>query len=171
VPEPGAWQVLAAQTLLDRSPWLRVIAQSVRLPSGLVIPDYLLAPSRDFSLVVAVTADSQVLLVRQYKHGLGRVVLDFPAGYQDTPDEEPLACAQRELREETGYSAGRWTPLGALALDMNRSARAPGWTTPMAGTGRLPLSSRSSAAAVAVLQATTTSLQFCAAKKSMNRRK
>ncbi len=122
MPELGPWQVLEAQTLLDRSPWLRVICQSVRLPSGLVIADYLLAPSRDYSLVVALTAAGQALLVRQYKHGLGRVVLDFPAGYLDSPDEDPLACAQRELREETGFAARRWTALCALALDTNRSS-------------------------------------------------
>ncbi len=59
--------------------------------------------------------------MRQYKHGLGRAVYDFPAGYLDTPDEDPLNCARRELLEETGYTAQHWTALGGYVLDTNRS--------------------------------------------------
>jgi ADP-ribose pyrophosphatase len=72
-------------------------------------------------MVVAVTDTREVVLVKQYKHGLGRAVLDFPAGYLDTPDEDPLACAQRELREETGYESADWVALGHWCLDSNRS--------------------------------------------------
>ena len=118
--EPRPWQVLKSETVLDQPPWLRVIRQSVRLPNGAVIDDYLLTPGRHFSMTVAVTERGEVLLVRQYKHGLGKVVLEFPAGYLNTPDEDPLDCAQRELREETGYAAHGWTPLGAFCLDPNR---------------------------------------------------
>ncbi len=84
----------------------------------------MLTPGRDYSLVVALTDDEQVLLVRQYKHGPRRIVYDFPAGYLETPDEDPLAAAQRELLEETGYAACHWTRLGAYHLDTNRSATA-----------------------------------------------
>jgi ADP-ribose pyrophosphatase len=118
------WQVLASEQLLDYSPWLRVLRQTVQLPNGHVIHDYVLTPGRDYSMVVALTDDEHVLLVQQYKHGLGRVVYDFPAGYLETPDEDPLAAAQRELLEETGYVARRWTRLGAYQLDTNRSATA-----------------------------------------------
>ncbi len=121
MPELHPWQVLQAETLLDHAPWLRVERQTVRLPNGHVIDDYLLTPSRDYCMVVALTDTQEVLLVRQYKHGLGRVVLDFPAGYLDTPDEDPLACAQRELREETGFAAQHWTSFGCFAIDSNRA--------------------------------------------------
>lgn len=119
--EPSAWEVLASETVADFSPWLRVIRQRVRLPNGMVIPDYVLTPGRSYSLVVPVTDDERVLLVRQYKHGLGRPVFDFPAGYLETPAEDPLACAQRELLEETGHAAEAWTSLGAFVLDTNRA--------------------------------------------------
>jgi ADP-ribose pyrophosphatase len=115
------WQVLQTETVFDHAPWLRVVRQAVRLANGHVIPDYLLTPGRDYSLIVARTDAGEILLVQQYKHGLGRVVFDFPAGYLDTPDEDPLACAQRELREETGYSARHWTALGHYAMDSNRA--------------------------------------------------
>jgi ADP-ribose pyrophosphatase len=48
------------------------------------------------------------------------VILDFPAGYLDSPGEDPLACTQRELLEETGYAAQSWTALGAWSIDSNR---------------------------------------------------
>lgn len=115
------WTVLSSETVLDYRPWLRVIRQSVLLPNGVHIPDYLLTPARDYAMVVAVTDTSEVVLVRQYKHGLGRAVLDFPAGYLDSPAEDPLACAQRELREETGYESMDWLALGKWCLDSNRS--------------------------------------------------
>ncbi len=120
------WQVLASEKVLDYSPWLSVIRQDVQLPTGAVIQDYLLTPGRDFSMIVAlleppVAPQPELLLVRQYKHGFGRTLVEFPAGYLDGPDEAPLACAQRELREETGYYARVWEPLGAFCIDPNRA--------------------------------------------------
>jgi ADP-ribose pyrophosphatase len=120
MPEEASWRVIASRVLLDRPPWLRVVEQKVALPNGVVIDDYLLAPGRDYAMVIAVTPAHDVLLVRQYKHGIGRELLEFPAGYLDDADADPLACAQRELLEETGYASERWTSLGAFCIDSNR---------------------------------------------------
>jgi ADP-ribose pyrophosphatase len=65
--------------------------------------------------IVAVLADRQVLLVRQYRHPSGEVLVELPAGTLDMMGdgsvEEPLPAAQRELFEETGYRAATWTKL------------------------------------------------------------
>ena len=61
--------------------------------------------------MVAIDAADRVMLVRQYRHAAGKWLLEIPAGTLD-PDEEPLAAAQRELREEIGFSAGRLEPMG-----------------------------------------------------------
>ncbi len=65
--------------------------------------------------VVAVLADRRLLLVRQYRHPSGEVLLELPAGTLDILDdgsiEQPLPAAQRELFEETGYRAGSWRKL------------------------------------------------------------
>lgn len=121
-----SWQVLASEQLLDCSPWLSVIRQAVQLPTGAIIKDYLLTPGRDFSMIVALlepplAPQPELLLVRQYKHGFGQTLVEFPAGYLDTPGEDPLACAQRELLEETGYHARVWEPLGVFCIDPNRA--------------------------------------------------
>lgn len=54
--------------------------------------------------VVALTTDQKVLLVKQYRYPVAEVLLEVPAGKMD-PDENPEACARRELQEETGYTA------------------------------------------------------------------
>ena len=73
----------------------------------------------DWVNVIALTADEQVVLVEQYRHGLRRVTLEIPGGMVDG-DEGPLAAGQRELREETGYAGqgarliGRVSPNPAI---------------------------------------------------------
>ena len=61
--------------------------------------------------VLPVTEDGKIMLVRQYRHALSRFTLELPAGKLDSPDEPMIECAARELEEETGYRAGKLTPL------------------------------------------------------------
>lgn len=61
--------------------------------------------------ILPLLADGRVLLVRQYRHPIGRELLEIPAGKLDVPGESPQECAARELREETGYEAAEWKEL------------------------------------------------------------
>ena len=63
--------------------------------------------------LVAFDREGLLLLVRQYRHPAGRVLLELPAGTID-PDESPEICAERELQEETGYRPGRMERLGGF---------------------------------------------------------
>ncbi|WP_034272135.1 NUDIX domain-containing protein [Haloechinothrix halophila] len=65
--------------------------------------------------IAAVDADGQVTLVSQYRHPIGRRLLELPAGLLDVAEEDPLVTAQRELREEAGLVAGRWDTLVDMA--------------------------------------------------------
>jgi ADP-ribose pyrophosphatase len=117
---PDSWEVLERRELLDASPWLRVIAETVRLEDGeRVIPNYYRIEAPSYVIMFVVTVDQRVAIIEQYKHGIGQRVVELPAGYIE-PGEEPLISAQRELLEETGLEAPDWLPLGSFTVDGNR---------------------------------------------------
>ena len=62
--------------------------------------------------VIPVTDDNRVIMERQFRYPLNKVILEIPAGKLDAPDEDRLSAIKRELQEETGYVAGEWTDLG-----------------------------------------------------------
>ncbi len=65
--------------------------------------------------VIALADGGRIVLVRQYRHPAGRELWEIPAGTLEV-GEEPLACARRELREETGYTAARLRPLATFYM-------------------------------------------------------
>ncbi len=95
------WRIVATQIVID-TPHLRLRRDDIELPGGKRVGPYYVRESRGFTVVFAVTDDDRVVLVRQYKHGIGKPVLELPAGGID-PGETAAACARRELAEETGY--------------------------------------------------------------------
>ena len=115
------WQVLDERLIYEHWPWMRLFEQDVRLPNGAVIRKYLRTEGPEVAMVFAVTEAGEAIFVEQYKHGIGRLSLDLSAGYIDETDLSPLAAAQRELAEETGYVAQRWSHLASLVIDPNRS--------------------------------------------------
>jgi ADP-ribose pyrophosphatase len=119
-PELAPWKVLGTRSLLDCSPWFRVLADNVLLPDGRVIENFYRIDAPDFVMIFPLADDEQVLALRGYKHGAGRVMFQLPAGYMDRANESPQSCAQRELLEETGHEADEWRSLGRLSMDGNR---------------------------------------------------
>ena len=92
---------------------LHVVRDTVELPDGR-------SAEREMCLhigavaVIPLLADGRVIMERQYRYAHGRVFLEIPAGKLDYKDEDPLEAAKRELREETGAIAGKYTYLGQL---------------------------------------------------------
>lgn len=98
------WTVLSHTQVLD-SPHLMVRREKVAIPDGPTLDDYYIIENFGWVGVVPVTSDGRLLLNRQYKHGIGQEVLEFPAGGIDPHEtKEPILAAHRELMEETGYS-------------------------------------------------------------------
>ena len=86
--------------------FLKVQRDSVRLPDGKITSrEYIKHPGA--VVVLPLFDDGTVLLERQYRYPLAQVFIEFPAGKIDL-NEDPLDCAKRELREETGYCASDW---------------------------------------------------------------
>jgi ADP-ribose pyrophosphatase len=92
--------------------FLQAVRDHVSLPDGgKATREYIVHPGA--VMVVPLLDDGRVVLERQYRHPIGRVMVEFPAGKLDA-GEDRLACARRELREETGYSAREWAHAGEL---------------------------------------------------------
>lgn len=90
--------------------------QRFRLPTGREIPDYWIMEYPPWVNVVAVTGNDDLVLLRQYRPGLGAVHYEIPAGVVEE-GESVEDAARRELREETGFVGGRWSQLTALSAN------------------------------------------------------
>jgi len=113
------WMIRSQKTLLDRK-WLRITEDSVILPNGTVIDEFHVLHCPNWAAVVAVTPEQRIVMVEQYRHGLGRTSLELPAGVIDA-GELPMQAAERELFEETGHRAREWTPLIEVSPEPSRS--------------------------------------------------
>lgn len=113
------WEVISSEYVLE-SPWYRLRRDACRLPDGTVVESYYVREHAGFSVTFAITPHDEVVFTRQYKHGIGDLVLELPAGMRE-PGEDALACARRELEEETGYVAAEFEPVAEFTTDPTSS--------------------------------------------------
>jgi len=76
--------------------------------------EFYVIESGDWVNVIPVTADQQVVMIKQYRHGSRQVTLEIPGGLVD-PGDTPERAASRELLEETGYQAEEWEKIGVVS--------------------------------------------------------
>lgn len=113
------WKTIQEQVAFEAEPYLKVVKQTIELPSGAQIDDFYQVHLRSFVVVVPVFPDNDILVIRQYKHGPGRVSLTFPGGFVD-PGEAPDIACRRELLEETGCKVGTLTHMGEFTDNGNQ---------------------------------------------------
>jgi ADP-ribose pyrophosphatase len=103
------------QQELLRGHFLHVVRDSVRLPNHrLATREYVVHPGAVMVIPMLETSDGlRLVMERQYRYPVGQVMIEFPAGKLDS-GEDTFVCAQRELLEETGYSALQWARAGVL---------------------------------------------------------
>lgn len=91
---------------------LKVHRDKVRLPDGNTsVREYIRHPGA--VVIIAVLPDQRIIFERQFRYPLNQTFVELPAGKIDA-GESPESCAQRELREEVGYTAATWRHIGTL---------------------------------------------------------
>lgn len=114
-----SWKTIRSRILVNDPPWIKISVEQIELPNGKKIDNFYQVHLPEYVVIVAQTQEGLIIMERQYKHAVGKVILNLPAGYLDS-DESPVDCAQRELLEETGFKAKRWHHLGSFWVDGNR---------------------------------------------------
>ncbi len=105
----ASWTLLGSRQIADYKV-LRFREDRYRFEPTGAEAAFAVCDTADWVFIIPITADGQVVFIRQYRHGARQVVLELPGGLIEG-DETPEATAARELREETGYAAGRlWSP-------------------------------------------------------------
>lgn len=107
------WRLLKS-TIVFNHQWCKVRQDEIELPNGKVIDDYFVTIRPEVALILPVTSNQELVLVRQYRHGAGEILLELPAGTFNADEENPQAAAIRELQEETGYITDKVTYLATL---------------------------------------------------------
>jgi len=107
------WSRLASETVY-RCRVFSLRRDRSRSPRTGLDHDFFVLDAGDWVNVVPVTANDEVVLIRQYRHGVGDFTLEIPGGMIDPGDPSPLAAARREMLEETGYDSDDVIALGEI---------------------------------------------------------
>jgi ADP-ribose pyrophosphatase len=102
------WKILESHRLHKN-----VRIDTCELPDGKVIEGFVVEYA-DWVTVVALTKQQELVLVRQYRHGAQKVILELPGGASET-GESPLQAARRELLEETGFTSDNFIQIGCVS--------------------------------------------------------
>ena len=113
------WQVLESKySYRDR--WLAVRSDTVRVPNGTILSPYHTIEFPEWICAIALTPEREIVLIEEYRHGIERNSFELPCGTPDHEGESVLEATKRELREETGYAADEWHPLGSSTANTAR---------------------------------------------------
>jgi len=117
------WETLGASSVYDCRVF-SVTEHRRRSPRTGELHDFYVLESSDWVNIVPLTAEQHVVMIHQYRHGIGEFTLEIPGGMVDADDPSPLAAARREMREETGYDSDDVVALGVIhpnpAIQANR---------------------------------------------------
>lgn len=107
------WKVVESKCLFTE-PWFTVRKDICELPNGKKHEAYYILEYPDWATAFALTEDNKVVMVRQYRHGLGEISTELPGGVIDK-GETAVQAIKRELKEETGYEFESFEEIGQVA--------------------------------------------------------
>jgi 8-oxo-dGTP pyrophosphatase MutT (NUDIX family) len=107
------WNVKASR-YVHRDAWIAVRADDCETPEGVAVAPYYVLEYPDWVFVSVFDDDDRVMLVHLYRHGMKEMSLELPGGVKDEADASPVDTAQRELLEETGYTAATVVHVGSM---------------------------------------------------------
>lgn len=113
IPEITPWEILEEQDV-SPSKYYPVFKQVVKMHGGRVVDGYFISRLPDASMVVAITPEKELIMVRQWRQGIKETTLELPAGVHD--GRTPVDAARGELHEETGATTTMLHPLGIVAV-------------------------------------------------------
>ena len=109
------WKVLDSEYLFNET-WLTIRKEKCELPNGKLMPAYYTLEYPGWVSAFALTKEGRVVMVKQYRHGLGVVSTELPGGVID-PGETPQVAIARELKEETGFEFASYEYIGRICAN------------------------------------------------------
>lgn len=106
------WEKVNSEEVLS-SRWVQVRKDEVNLPNGMNLDDFYVVSIPDAASIVALDEEGNIILKNEYRYCYDKDLIEIPAGALEKDETDALACAKRELLEETGYISDDWTYLGS----------------------------------------------------------
>ena len=110
------WKIISSEYLFDDL-WFKVRKDICKSPDGKVINPYYVYEFPEWATAFALTEDNKVIMVKQYRHPIGEVIVELPGGCVDPTDKDIQAAIARELLEETGYAFSSYEFLGKISAN------------------------------------------------------
>ena len=110
------WKILSSEYLFNDL-WFKVRKDICETQQGKIIDPYYVYEFPEWATAFALTEDNKVIMVRQYRHSVGEVIVELPGGCVDDTDKDLQTAIARELLEETGYTFTSYESLGKISAN------------------------------------------------------
>ena len=108
------WKTLSSQVIVDDE-WCTIRKEKCLTPAGKIIEPYYVYDFPAWVAALPITSDGRIVMIKQYRHALGEVVIELPGGCVDKGDKNFEEAIERETREETGYTFSGFDYLGKIS--------------------------------------------------------